>query len=36
MRNSTVWENLDEAITTGLERKAQEFNRHGGKIYNKI
>ncbi len=29
-------QNLDEALTTGLESKAQEFKRHGGDIYNKI
>ena len=29
-------ENMDEAISTGLDDMAQEFNRHGGEIYNKI
>ena len=29
-------ENMDEVISKGLGDKAQEFNRHGGEIYNKI
>ena len=29
-------ENMKEVISKGLDDKAQEFNRHGGEIYNKI
>ena len=29
-------EDMDEVISQGLDDKAQEFNRHGGEIYNKI
>ena len=29
-------ENMEEVISKGLDDKAQEFNRHGGELYNKI
>ena len=29
-------EDMDKVISQGLDDKAQEFNRHGGEIYNKV